>query len=325
MVQGHISDVEIFYRDQIIGIDDPATALVGEIIPPPRDPFMGTRYHLPAFLALYPGHMFFTIAADGLPDLRIGEIGMVGFDLVGDFRSFGFVSVQGQLMLALCLCQRFLLCPKEARILNSFRVRARGKRVQPYVNADLVMGGWQWRWLPLAGDGNKPLPSRCPANGRRFGRAFQRAMVHDLHIAHLGEQEALRAGTELDPVLPLGIGQAIIPPGSFEAGIAGVFARFKTAKEGIKRLAQPQDHILQDLGMDLLEGGALSGLEQGQFGLLIVVIDCLLALVPGGFSFGEQGIPEPAAFVQLRSERANLSFGRIQAVLECLEHQRSFC
>ena len=72
--------------------------------------------------------------------------------------------------------------------------------------------------------------------------------------------------------------------------------------------------------MDLFEAWAHISFQAGQFGFLVIVVNRLLSFFPCLLAFGQQGIPEPAQLFQLLRQQAFLAFGRIEAVLERLEH-----
>jgi len=73
----------------------------------------------------------------------------------------------------------------------------------------------------------------------------------------------------------------------------------------------------------LLEGGTIVDLQAGQLSLLLVVVHRLLAFFPRLRAFGEQGVPEPATFLHLAGEEPLLLFGRIEAVVEGLQHEHT--
>src|SRR5258705_9592031 len=80
MVMGHAVDMQIFYTDDPVRIDDLPAFLMGEVLPSPRDTLMDSRHSLPV-----------------LPSLRctLGKFGVLPIDF----------------------CEGFLFLTKKARVL----------------------------------------------------------------------------------------------------------------------------------------------------------------------------------------------------------------
>src|SRR5262249_47030354 len=108
------------------------------------------------------------------------------------------------------------------------------------------------------------------ADRDRLGRTLKRARPAHGDAPDLGEdQEAVVQPSAT--VLPhLRIGEAGVAADTLKAGIARRLASADAAEECLKGVVQPQEHILQDLGIDL--GELRAGLLQiWQFRLLLVV------------------------------------------------------
>ena len=113
--------------------------------------------------------------------------------------------------------------------------REGGEGFQPHIDADGFSGGRQGRGFPFARDGYKPFARRRTADRRRLGGPLQWAVREEFHIPDLGEQQALATGAELAPVLPLRIGQAVIPTLAPKTWIARLLTLLQPTKEGIHR------------------------------------------------------------------------------------------
>jgi hypothetical protein len=143
-------------------------------------------------------------------------------------------------------------------------------------------------------------------------------MGDELHVSDLGENEPFATRGEFDAVLPLRVGERVIPPPTPEAWVSWVLSRFQATEEGVHRLLQTADDILHNEGVDLSEGRAKGGFHGGQSVLLIIIQNSFLPFFPGDLAFCQQRIPEPAQLFQLLSEQSLLPFGRVEAVREGL-------
>src|SRR5205085_4756436 len=100
MIMGHTVDLQVFYTDDPIRVDDVPALLMGEVLAFPCDAFM------------HAGNNFAVLAA-----FRriLSELGV----------------------LALHLCQDFLFFAEKARVCNLRSIGKRSKGFQPDINANL--------------------------------------------------------------------------------------------------------------------------------------------------------------------------------------------
>src|SRR5258708_24053177 len=104
-------------------------------------------------------------------------------------------------------------------------------------------------------------------------------MVPHLYGADLGEAHSLIMG---DAETGLGEGEALIAPFALEARIARSLTSFTTPEKGLHGKFNPFRHVLQDLGVDIFEGGtflfpqgdARLGLVPGNRTLLLFAVTC---------------------------------------------------
>src|SRR2546423_12002278 len=88
-----------------------------------------------------------------------------------------------------------------------------------------------------------------------------------------------------EAVAALGIGKGIIAVATLKPGIAGLFSIGNAAKEAIKAPLEAQEHILDDLGVNILVFRTQYRFNLDQIALLLVVGDGLASHTIGFFAF----------------------------------------
>ena len=146
MVVRHPVDRQILHGDQIKAVDDATAVLMGEVAPPPA---RCAHARAPRLLR--------RLARSGVP--------------------FSSLLRRRCTLASACSSRR-----KKRGLAISCPVAERGERLQPHINAHLLPGLWQRRWLgALTGEADVPLARAAAADRGRLGRAFQWAMQDDLH------------------------------------------------------------------------------------------------------------------------------------------------
>jgi hypothetical protein len=130
-IMGHAVDMQVFYRDDPVGIDDLSTFLVGEIVSFEPDTFMDMGDSLPM-----------------LPSFRCA------------FCQFG--------MLPLNACKLFFFFSEEAWVVNFVSIRQGSERFESYVNPHLGRKFRQSLRFAFYRKRSVALASRTSLNGERF-------------------------------------------------------------------------------------------------------------------------------------------------------------
>ena len=144
LVVHHAVDRQVFHRDQLKGVDEPAAVLVREIAPPPRTALIHTGDHFAPRRPLWRALLDFGAAAR-----RTGE--------------------------------RLLLLAEEARIGQLGACAEGSERLESYIYAHLLPSVRPRGWLSaLTREADVPLAGATPANGGGLGGAFQGTVVDQL-------------------------------------------------------------------------------------------------------------------------------------------------
>ncbi len=289
MMVNHAIDVQVLHTNHAESVYDLARRLMCEIIPTEGNPLMNACNHLPMLLAL------------GCP-----------------FRQFG--------VLSLSRCQRLFFLTKEPGIRNFRFIRQHGKRLESHINPNGGINGRQAERFALNRKAHVPLP--CPAlvNGTRFETSLEGPMIDHLDRANLGKRHAV---IMRDGKATLGEAETIVAVTPTEPGISRSFylpprqgARFHTAKERFEGQINPNGDVLQGLGMDGTERGALF-LQHRKRGLLTVERRALACVLIRRFAVLQQVIIQPTAFVKRRLKGILLFLGRIEPILKGFPHRDS--
>jgi hypothetical protein len=126
-------------------------------------------------------------------------------------------------------------------------------------------------------------------DGHRLDGALKRATPPHRNAPNLGEHEA--PIVKRRPVAELLVGETGVAALALETRISWLFSSLHPAKEGLECPVQPGQHILQDLGMNVLVLGS-HVLDGGQFGTLVGAGDAHPALLPSVAALLESSIVE---------------------------------
>ncbi len=143
-------------------------------------------------------------------------------------------------------------------------------------------------------------------------------MVHHLYGADLGEAHSLIMG---DAETGLGEGEALIAPFALEARIARSLTSFTTPEKGLHGKFNPFRHVLQDLGVDIFEGGTCL-FQQGDARFGLVPGNSTLLLFPSTGAISQRLIIEPAALFKHLLKSLGLTLGWVYPVLKHLSHRQ---
>lgn len=284
MIVQHAVDGQILNGNDPKSIDNGAACLVREVVTPPRYPLMHAGNRFPALSPL----------CCALCQCAV---------LALDFR-------QGLLFLA-----------EKARVRNCFPSGHGGKRLESYVNSNLLGAFWQAKRVDFTGERGIPFPGTAFVDGERFDVPAHRAMVDQLDTANLREADPVIMG---DAKARLREREGIITVLPFEAREPRYLSMLAhTAEEGLEGQLHPFGHILQDLRMDVCEGRTF-GFEQRNACLRLIPGNVLLSLFPGILPIGQHLIVEPTALFKDRLKSFLLFPGWVNAVLVHLPHTQQY-
>jgi hypothetical protein len=218
MIMGHPVDMQVFYADDTVGIDNLSALLVGEVLTAERNPFMDTCNR-------------FTVLAS----------------LRGALCQFG--------MLALDVSKGFLFLAEKRGVLDVRIIGQGGKGFQPNVNPDLMRIAWQAFGFTLNREGDIPLSSRGTADGTCPDFALDRTMVDHLDTANFGEAHPIVMG---DAETRLRESETIAASISLISGIARLLTALASAEESLECQVNTHGYVLKDLRVDNVEGRAFS-------------------------------------------------------------------
>src|SRR5262245_59134379 len=168
----------------------------------------------------------------------------------------------------------------------------------------------------------EPFPGGGATQGQRLDPPDQLPVQLDLECPDLRDVQA--------PILQgkaeLGIREAVVAALPFKAGIAGFLPRFHAAEEGLKRLVETSQDLLQHLRINL---GKLRRcrLQTRQFSLLGVLRDGHALPTVGRFPLFQASVIQQPAQLQGLVESTTLRLSGIQPEAERLapRHPRVRC
>ncbi len=220
-------------------------------------------------------------------------------------------------VFALHLGQSFLFVAKEARVLDFFASGEGCKGLEPHINPHRLSTGSKTLRLSLYRETGGPLACRGTRDRTGLEGAFDGAMVNHLETANLGEARAMIVrNTEAT----LRKSETIVAIRAPKPGVARFLARFHPTKECFKRQIDADRNILQDLRVDLFEGGALL-FQKGEGVLLLIEREAGAVLRVGGFACFQQMVIEPTALIESLVELSGLFFRGIDTVLVGFTHK----
>ena len=258
VVVNHAVHLEVFYTDDPIGIDNLTTILMGEVLSSEANPLMDAGNNLAMLASL---------------GSTLGKFGVLTLDLG-----------KGLFFLA-----------KEARVLYLSAIGESGKGFQPDINTYLGGRGLQALWLTFNREADVPLASRGTMNCTGLHLAFDGPMVDHFETSNLGEADSLIVG---DTKSTLRKGETIISSPALKAWEAWVLRMlFAAAEEGFEGQINTYRNILQDLGMDCIQGRAFL-FQDRKGGLLPVEGETLARMLVGLLTLFEQVVIEPTALFQ---------------------------
>ena len=282
MIMQHSLDLQIFHADHPKTVNNLPTLLMGEIVPFEGNPLMDSRNHLPMLAA-------FSCA-------------------LGQF---------GEFPLSLCQCLLFLA--EKPGVLNCFGIGKGGKGFEPNINPHRGRGFWQSFRLTLHREGDIPFACRGTLYRTGFHLPPDRAMIDHVETANFRETDPFIMG---DAKATLGEGERVIAARALETGKAGFLSLFShSAKEGLEGQIDTHGHILQHLGMHILQSG-MRCFQDREGCLLLIQRQRLPLLLIRMLAAGKQVIIEPATLFQGFVEPDNLLFCGENPILKHFKHSQ---
>jgi hypothetical protein len=141
-------------------------------------------------------------------------------------------------------------------------------------------------------------------DGQRFHFAFDRTVIDQFERAELGETHT---GIMGDAKARLRIGETVVASMTLEAWVAWLLTCFATSKEGFECQINTHSDVLQNLGMDGVERGALF-FEHRIRGLLTRATHAFAVLLIGSFACFKQMVVEPSALFKRGFKTMELLF-----------------
>lgn len=150
--------------------------------------------------------------------------------------------------------QCFLIRPKETRVRDLLASGHGCEARQPDIYTDRSLVGGKGLRFYLDREASKPFVGRCADDSERLDLTFNRTVEFDTHVPNL-RQAQLTVKREAG----LWVGETVVAGARAETGKASLFTScFHPAKEVLKRLVQPVQHILKHLRINTPQLRALS-------------------------------------------------------------------
>ncbi len=281
MVMSHAVDMQVFNSNDPELIDNLTTPLVSEIVTTELNPLVYASYN-------------FAVLAPLL--CAFGKLGM----------------------LALHFRQDLFFLTEKARIGYLFTSGESRKGFEPDINTHLGGNTLKAQRLTFVREGDVPFVRTALVDGTGFHKAPHRAMIHHLHRANLGEgyPAIMRDGKSA-----LRVGETIIASISLETRVSRRLTSFTSAEERFESQINTHGHVLQNLGMNAVEGGAL--FFQHRIGrLLLIARQSFSLLLIGSLASSQQMIVQPSALFKRLIELLLLFLCRIDPILKVFKHIR---
>jgi len=261
-------------------VNDLATLLMGEVISTELGTLMDTRYYLAVLVSLR--------------------------GILGQFT-----------MLALHFGKSLFFFPEEAGIGNLFSIGESSKRFQPYVNTDLFRSLRQSLRLALTREAHIPFAGRGTMHGTGFDLTLDRTMIDHLDAANLGKGHTVIMG---NAEARLWEGETIVSALALKPRKPSRVRSFSdTPEKSFESQINPNGDVLQDLGMDMLQGKTF--LFQHREGLnLSVAGQAFTSLLISLFTPAQQMIIEPTALFKSLVEFVKLFLVGVDAILKHFMH-----
>ena len=191
--------------------------------------------------------------------------------------------------------QRLLRSAVGVRIGHRLSACCHQKHGETQIDTGLLSGGRQGTdWNTFTGKTDIPAV-RFMGNGHRFDGALEGTAPAHRDPADLREHQiAMVHGHSIAKLL---IREGVIPPASLKARVARLLAGLHPAKEGLERTIESGQHVLQDLGVDIVVFWSFR-LDGRQLGTLVGTADTLPALLPRIPAFLQGGVIQLAAPAQ---------------------------
>ena len=208
-----------------------------------------------------------------------------------------------------------------ARVLYRITLRRDEEHLQPNVYTRLLTSErHQLNWNAFTGQAAIP-PISLFGDSDRLDSTLDGPTPPNGDSTDLGEYQIaiIEGGT----VAKLLVGETRVAVSALEAGIPWQLTRLDAAKECLEGTVQAGEHVLQDLGVDVVVLGP-NVFDGGKFSALMGTSDALVALLPSVSAFLENSIVEFPAATQ-NERHLLLLLGRWQKfVLEGLANGRLF-
>src|ERR1700681_1157948 len=212
--------------------------------------------------------------------------------------------------LALRLCQGSLFLSKESRVVNLLASAESHEVRQANIDPNSFAVGHDRLWLNLNRKASAPFARRRSPDSQGLDLTLYRAVLLDAHIANLRQPQLA-----VERKSGLCIGERVVSEARSKPWEASLLATlFYPAKEVLKRLVQPAQHILQHLTMDQRQVLA-NRFDLWQVILLVGVPDRFVLKAVGITPLLQSSVVEFAAKAKRPVHAGHLCLARIDSVL----------
>jgi hypothetical protein len=280
VILDHVTDTQIFHGHTVVGGKQAMAQLVEDIPPLVGDGFVLTLQH-----------------------------------------HHGLASIRSTLVppghTALCHTQPFLRGTVAGRMRHMLAIAGRDEGQQSNIESNFTACGGRRFRANLAGKHGVPLPGFA-GESQRLDGLRQPPMPPDSDTAYAGDLEASAINLEtVAHFFEAKAPKAIFP---FEPGIAGLFPRFHTTKEGLKGFIEVLYYRLQDMAVHR-PSKRIAGFIGLHLSQLLILTDSALFIMVGVLTFCKTGIVPTAARFKGTIKPTLLTLRGIKAIDHGFEHR----
>lgn len=219
--------------------------------------------------------------------------------------------------LSLSLGQSLLISSEKTGVGYLLTGREGGEGSQPNIDTHGRIAFRQWLRLILCGEAGIPLII-LPSDGAGANFPERLTVQSNFNITHFSQ---LKTAVNMEP--ELGVSETIIPIVSLESGISGSLPSLHSPEKGTESLVQSIGHILKNLGVDVVETGALC-FKLGDTLALLEIGKRFLLFLPSIPALFQKFIIEPAALIKLRLQKISLMLSGIEPIFKSLIHYLNY-
>ena len=218
---------------------------------------------------------------------------------------------------ALDFCKPLLFLLEKAGILHRVSIRERSKSVKANIDTDGVIPFRKNSWLDFAGESHIPFAGGSPENGSRFGVSVKRPVLNKFNVTDFINEEppTLDGATRRD----LRKCKTVIAKFPSKTWISRILIGLHSSKESFESKVDSNSDILKHLTVNALKLRPRL-FESRKVPRLIVIADICFCAFPRIFSFCQEMIVKPSAFLKNILKGFCLLLGRENSVSVIFKH-----